>query len=47
MHFISVESAWQLSKDRRQQLTAAATRRRRRRPRPPVDPLPDPPDRAA
>jgi hypothetical protein len=47
VHFISLDTAWQLRNDRRDRFMADASRRRRLRPRPPVDHLPDPPDRAA
>jgi hypothetical protein len=47
MHFISVDTAWQLHKERQQRFEAAAARRRRLRPRPPVDRLPTPPSTAA
>ncbi len=48
MHYISLDAAWQISKDRRQWLLDAAAesrmlRFRRQRPRPPVDGLPRPP----
>jgi hypothetical protein len=45
MHFFSFDTAWQLSKDRRERLLADGVRARLRRvrPRPPVDDLPRPP----
>jgi len=49
VHYIDVETAWQLRNERRDRFMAAAARRRRLRPQPPVDHLPDPagPGRAA
>jgi hypothetical protein len=43
MTYLSVDTAWQLEKDRRAQLRDEFSRLRRPRPRPPVDDLPRPP----
>jgi hypothetical protein len=45
MHYLSIDTAWQLNDDRRERLLNAGFRTglRRVRPRPPVDDLPRPP----
>ena len=47
MCFMTIDAAWQLGKDKRDRYMADAARHRRRRPQPPIDPTPDPGNRAA
>ena len=47
MCFMTIDAAWQLGKDKRDRYLAYATRHRRLRPRSPIEPTPDPGNRAA
>ena len=47
MCFMTIDAAWQLGKDKRDRYLADATRHRRLRPRAPIEPTPDPGNRAA